>query len=62
MRLFQKVAKFVFDTYGGKTAIYLSDLTHKVGSPWHKTRSQNPTMRNADIPNEIIREYFMQLV
>lgn len=59
---FQKVSKFVFDTYGDKTAIYLSDLTHKVGSPWHQVRLKVPGMRNADIPNDTIKEYFKQFV
>ncbi len=59
---FEKVSKFVFDTYGDKTAIYLSDLTHKVGSPWHQVRVKEPNMRNADIPNGSIQEYFKQFV
>jgi uncharacterized phage-associated protein len=59
---FDGILKFVFEKYGDKSAIYLSDLTHKVGSPWHQVKMTEPTMRNADIPNDLIREYFQKLV
>lgn len=57
-----QVIDYVLDTYGKKTGIYLSDLTHKVGSPWDETRRQNPNMRNVSIDNALIRNYFKGLV
>jgi len=60
--IFSRVMDFVFEKYGEKTAIYLSDLTHKVGSPWHQVRLNGSNMRNADISNELIQDYFKQFV
>ena len=57
-----KVLDFIFAKYASKTAIYLSDLTHKIGSPWEQTKKQFPNMRNADIQNSLIKTYFEQLV
>jgi hypothetical protein len=59
---FQKGSKFVLNTHGDKTAIYLSYSTHKVGSPRHQVRVKDPGMRNADIPNDIIRDYCKQFI
>lgn len=57
-----RIVNFVLDTYGARTAIYLSDLTHKVGSPWEKVRQVDPPRRNAKITNDLIKLYFDQLV
>jgi uncharacterized phage-associated protein len=57
-----RVVEFIFDTYGAKTAVYLSDLTHKIDSPWDVVRRRNPDIRNAHIDNAIIAEYFQALI
>jgi uncharacterized phage-associated protein len=57
-----QVVNWVLNTYGGKSAIYLSELTHKVGSPWEVIRQNTGNARNQDIPNEAIREYFGNLI
>ena len=59
-----RILSFVMDRYGSKSSIYLSDLTHKIGSPWHTIKMQNggKIPRNTDIPNELIRKYFLTLI
>ena len=56
-----RIMNFVFDTYGAKTAVYLSDLTHKEGSPWDQATSNGPLRRNTKIDNELIKVYFAKL-
>jgi uncharacterized phage-associated protein len=59
-----KALEFVMDKYGSRSAIYLSELTHKIGSPWHKIKNtqDGKTFRNLDIPFDSILEYFKGLV
>ncbi len=57
-----QVVDYVFNTYGDKSAIYLSDLTHKEGSPWDQADSTNPRRRNMKIDNEAIKSYFKDLI
>ena len=56
------VIKFVLDTYGEKSGIYLSNLTYKIGSPWDATRSAHPNRRNVAIPDSQIATYFQPLL
>ncbi len=58
----EQVVDYVLNTYGGKSAIYLSELTHKVGSPWEIIRQNTRNARNQGIPNETILEYFGNLI
>lgn len=51
----------VLDMYGQRSALYLSSLTHKVGSPWDTVRGYT-TANNAAIPNDLIRDYFANLL
>lgn len=46
----------VWDQYRGYTAKELVDLTHEEGTPWSDT--YNPTVKNAHIPMELIKQYF----
>jgi uncharacterized phage-associated protein len=57
-----RIIDFVLDTYGAKSAVYLSDLTHKVGSPWERTKASGPIRRNMKIGNDLIGSYFRDLV
>lgn len=60
-RFTSQILDYVFNTYGTKSGIYLSDLTHKVGSPWDITRSLKSYQRNATIGTPLIQEYFQKL-
>jgi uncharacterized phage-associated protein len=59
-----QIVSFVVDKYGKKDGIYLSNLTHKVGTPWHEIKMQNNGRipRNTDIPNDLIKAYFRKLI
>ena len=60
----KRIVSFVLDKYGSQTGVYLSNLTHKVGSPWHQVREryEGRVPRNTPIPNELIKDYFFKLV
>ena len=57
-----KVLDYVLSTYGDKSGGYLSNITHKIGSPWQTTSEKYPGMRNKDISNDEIKKYFDTLV
>lgn len=52
----------VWEVYGSYTAIQLSNLTHKPGSPWDIAwnEEEGKNIRNHCIQNSIIQEYFAQ--
>lgn len=52
----------VWEVYKGYSAVQLSSLTHAPDTPWAITRKENPGVRNVDIPNELIREYYKNLI
>jgi len=47
--------------YGQLSALQLSDITHKDGTPWSQTRQEFPG-RHAVIRNELIAEHYQQLL
>ncbi len=49
----------VWDAYGGTSGVQLSNLTHAAGTPWDKIWTANHGRKNADIPDELIKEYFV---
>ena len=49
----------VLDIYGGHTGGQLSALTHKPGSPWHKTWHKEGM--NSIIRNDVNMEHFSKL-
>ena len=52
----------IWRIYGGYTGSQLSDMCHQPGSPWDQTkRNHQPPIRNAHIPNDVIREYYVNL-
>jgi len=51
----------VWEVYKSYTGIQLSSMTHQPDTPWYATREATNGMKNADIPNERIREYFLKL-
>lgn len=52
----------VWKSYGRYTGVALSEMTHAVGSPWHKTWASHQGMRSVDIPFETIDEHFSAAV
>ena len=55
----RKVIDFVYKTYLDRSPFSLSDLTHKAGWAWDKTRKADKFgLRNVDISNEAIMEDF----
>lgn len=50
----------VLERYGKYTGLYLSSLTHSVGSPWEKTWSTYG--KNAIIPQDLIRSHYERIV
>lgn len=52
----------VLEVYKGHSAVRLSSLTHAPDSPWATTRRKSPGIRNVDIPNELIRKHYKNLI
>ena len=50
----------VWTVYKGYSPGQLYRMTHAPGAPWSETRSKNPGIKNANIPNELIRHYFVE--
>jgi uncharacterized phage-associated protein len=50
----------VWEVYGGYSAVQLSNLTHKPGSPWDIAwnKEQGKNSRNHCIQNTLIRDYY----
>lgn len=58
-----KVVDYVWKTYAGLSGLALSEMTHRENSPWDKTMKSNKfKIRNMDIPQEAIIEYFAPLI
>lgn len=54
-----KVIDFVYRAYADRSAFVLSDLTHKSGWAWDKTRQLDPfQLKNKDIDNNLIKVDF----
>lgn len=52
----------IWEVYGDYTAAQLSRLTHAVDSPWTVTRKNNPGVKYAGIPNDVIRSHFKERI
>ena len=56
-----KTANFldkIWNVYGSYTGMQLSTMCHRPGSPWSKTREKTNFRKNADIPDDSIRNYY----
>ena len=51
-----------WEVYGDYTAAQLSTLTHATDSPWTVTRKNNPGVKYAGIPNQVILSHFRQRI
>jgi uncharacterized phage-associated protein len=53
------LAEKIWEEYGQYSAIQLSKMTHRPGTPWEKTWNRNTYgLRSLAISNELIKEYF----
>ena len=57
-----RVVNFVWRTYGGYSALELSEMTHAEGTPWFLVRRERPGVKDADIDEKQLRGYFSQYV
>lgn len=48
----------VWDIYGKYSGLTLSDVTHQDNTPWHRIWNESGGRRNADIPNEAIKQHY----
>lgn len=58
----ESLMKLVFGSYGSKTAAYLTEWSHKPGSPWDRTVKQPSFSWGDRIPDSYIQEYFKTLI
>lgn len=56
------VAQATVERFGMKSAKSLSTWSHATGSPWHRVVVQEDAGWNSFIPDEYIRDYFLQNV
>ena len=65
LRLAKSIIKQVVDIYGSKSGVWLSNLTHQPGSPWHQTyhvdHHGNPPS-GTDIDPDYILEHYRALI
>lgn len=59
---FVSLITLVFNSFGDKTATYLSEWSHQVGSPWDKIRLSDKFKWGDRIPDEYIIDYFNKSV
>lgn len=58
----RRFLELIWRKYKGFTASKLSEMTHSPGGPWDKIWSACQGIRNADIPFELMQEYFADLL
>jgi uncharacterized phage-associated protein len=49
----------IYDIYGGHSGIALSNITHQVGTPWHRVYVSGAS--HIPIPDDIIQEHYQQI-
>jgi uncharacterized phage-associated protein len=57
-----RVASFVWDMYGKKHSLTLSNMTHKADGAWDKARRLAAGLKGKDIPNEDIAADFLPYI
>ncbi len=48
----------VWESFGDLSAVQLSNLTHRPGTPWSVTVEQNPGRKGINIPQDRLKEWF----
>ncbi|MES2615839.1 MAG: type II toxin-antitoxin system antitoxin SocA domain-containing protein [Bdellovibrionota bacterium] len=56
----KEILDFVWENYGKYNAIQLSNITHKVGTPWEVTYKKG--VKGVIIPNEVIKQYYQSRI
>lgn len=56
----QEFLNHIWKLHKELTGGQLINLTHKEGSPWKQTRDRSSNIRNADIDNETIENYYKE--
>ena len=56
----QNFLERIWEVYGGLTGVQLSNMTHATNGAWHKAREQAHGRQGIDIPDELIKEEFIQ--
>jgi uncharacterized phage-associated protein len=51
----------IWKQYGSLSGAQLSSLTHQAGTPWVRAREEFGEVRNVDIPDLWIRDYFLKV-
>ena len=51
----------IWRIYGGYSGSQLSEICHRPGSPWQVIRAKHPGLRNAHIPNDVIKDHYRKL-
>jgi len=51
----------IWKVYGKFSGEQLSQMTHEPGSPWAMTRQKFGDVKNLDIPDDLIEQYFVAL-
>lgn len=51
----------VWDQYGKYGGVALSELTHRSGTPWDQTWSKSGGVKNAVIPEEVVKQHYEDL-
>lgn len=54
----QKLIDTVIESYGAKSGLTLSQITHEKNTPWDRIRNQKKEVR---IPTEVIQCYYQEL-
>ena len=52
----------IWDNYNQYDALKLSEMTHLEGAPWHLIKQKYPDFRNVQIPNDVIANYFREMM
>jgi uncharacterized phage-associated protein len=58
----KKIIEGVWDSYHNYTALQLSSLTHKDGTPWQHMWEKSKGRKNVPIPFSLIREHYEKLI
>jgi uncharacterized phage-associated protein len=57
----QQFMQRVLEVYGQRSALQLSEMTHRPDTPWTMIRNAYPGARGAVIPDSLMERYFKQL-
>jgi len=56
----QNFLERIWEVYGGLTGVQLSNMTHAANGAWHRAREQARGRQGFDIPDELIKEEFVE--